>query len=171
MILKEDLFPVGELNKPHGLNGEMSFSFTTDVFDQVEAPFFVIEIQGILIPFYITSYRFKSETTGLIKFEGIDTEEKARELYACALYLPKKYIDQAETTDIGLEYFIGFTVIEGSKQIGIIKDIDDSTENALFIVDSLDGETLIPVVDEYITDIDHAEKIIYMELPDGLLEL
>ncbi len=171
MILKEDLFPIGQINKTHGLNGEMSFSFTTDVFDQAEAPFFVLEIQGIFVPFFISEYRFKSDTTGLLKLDGIDTEEKARDLYGNILYLPKKFLDQTEASEIGLEYFIGFNVQENGKSIGIITEIDDSTENALFILDSDGTDLLIPVVEEYIIDIDHDHKILTMNLPEGLLDL
>ncbi len=122
MINYDEIFPVGKLEKTHGLNGEISFNFTTDVFDTAEAPFFILEVQGILVPFYIESYRFKTDSTGLLKFEGIDTEEKARELWGHELYLPKTYIDQMDEKEIGLEYFVGFEIHDTSGIIGTITE-------------------------------------------------
>ena len=171
MINYDEIFPVGKLEKTHGLNGEISFNFTTDVFDTAEAPFFILEVQGILVPFYIESYRFKTDSTGLLKFEGIDTEEKARELWGHELYLPKTYIDQMDEKEIGLEYFVGFEIHDTSGIIGTITEVDDSTGNALFIIGKADEDVLIPVVDEYITEINHEKRILHMQLPEGLLDL
>jgi len=78
MIKKEDIFPIGQINKPHGINGEMAFSFTSDVFDSEDVSYFIIERQGIFVPFFIEEYRFKSNETALVKFEGISSDEKAR---------------------------------------------------------------------------------------------
>jgi len=172
MILKENLFPIGQINKPHGINGEMSFTFTTDIFEREEIPFFILETEGIFVPFFIEEYRFKSETSGLIKFEDVDTELKARAFTGLTIYLPLKYIEKVEDEEIGLEYFTGFKLLDDKEnEIGVITDIDQTTENALFIIDNGNDELLIPVSEEYITSIDHDQKIIHVSLPEGLLEL
>ena len=49
--------------------------------------------------------------------------------------------------------------------------VDQSTANALFVVETESGEVLIPVAEEYITGIDHDRKIISLKLPEGLLDL
>ena len=51
--------------------------------------------------------------------------------------------------------------------IGEIDDVDDATENVLFVV----GDKLIPVVMDFIEDVDHSQRILYTRLPEGLLEL
>jgi len=33
MIKREEVYKIGLFNKPHGIHGELSFSFTDDVFD------------------------------------------------------------------------------------------------------------------------------------------
>ena len=49
-------------------------------------------------------------------------------------------------------------------------DIDDSTENVLFVVeDAEEREVLIPIAEEFIDGIDHDGQRIYMNLPIGLL--
>ena len=58
------------------------------------------------------------------------------------------------------------------KTIGEIVDIDDNTDNWLFIVERKNGEeVLIPAHEEFIAEIKQEEKIMVMDLPIGLLEL
>ena len=60
----------------------------------------------------------------------------------------------------------------GRGELGRIEAVDDSTMNVLFEVSGLSGEEyLIPASEEFIDDIDHKERKIYMSLPEGLLAL
>ena len=173
MILKEDVFPIGEIVKPHGVSGEMTFSFTTDIFDTEDIDFMIIEIQGIFVPFYIDEYRFKSGSTGMIKFEGVQSDEQARAFSGLTLYVQKKYLDKVEAEEIELDYFVGFSLIdEVSGEIGLISEVDQTTENTLLVIDRKDeDELLIPFGLDYILAVDHKKKIISVKLPEGLLDL
>ncbi|MFZ4725024.1 MAG: ribosome maturation factor RimM [Paludibacter sp.] len=172
MISKTEVFPIGQINKPHGVNGEMSFSFTTDVFDREEIPYFIFEIQGILVPFFLDDYRFKGSTTGLLKLDGVKTEEQAKVFYGLTIYLPKNYLEKVEDDEIEVDYFAGFSLIDSQKGLlGIISEVDQTTENVLFVIPTKDDELLIPAGEEYIQEIDHNKKIIYVTLPEGLLDL
>ena len=172
MILKSEVFPIGQVTKPHGVNGEMSFSFTSDVFDSEDVPYFIFELEGILVPFFLDEYRFKSNSTGLLKLDGISTDEQAREFAGLTIYLPKTYLDKVEDAEIELDYFAGFTLIDADKGVlGVISEVDQTTDNVLFVIPTDDDELLIPAGEEYITEIDHDKKIIYVNLPEGLLDL
>lgn len=172
MISKSEVFPIGQITKPHGVNGEMSFSFTSDIFDREEIPYFVFEIQGILVPFFLEEYRFKGSTTGLLKLDGVTNEEEARAFYGLTIYLPKKFLEKVEDTEIELDYFAGFSLIDAEKGlIGVISEVDQTTENVLFVIPTKDDELLIPAGEEYIEEIDHEKKLIYVRLPEGLLDL
>lgn len=170
MIKKEDVFAIGQTAKPHGINGEISFSFTTDIFDQEKCKFFIFEIDHIFVPFFITEYRFKSNSTGFVKFENINNEEDARELSNLTIYLPQKYAEEIENEVTDFRYFIGFEVIDkNGGSLGKITNINDDTANILF--ELADKDLLIPASEEYITDINHKKRIIYMTVPEGLLDL
>ena len=75
MIREEEVYKIGMLTKTHGVSGELSLSFTDDVFDRVDADYLVCKMDGILVPFFMEEYRFKNDTTALVKFADIDTEE------------------------------------------------------------------------------------------------
>ena len=78
MIRRDDVYKIGKLGKPHGVKGEITFAITDDVFDRVDAEYLVLDINGILVPFYMEEYRFKNDENVLVKFEDIDTQERAR---------------------------------------------------------------------------------------------
>jgi 16S rRNA processing protein RimM len=61
---------------------------------------------------------------------------------------------------------------DNGNEIGTISDIDDNTDNWLFIVQRPDGsEVMIPAHEEFIAKINQEEKTIVMDLPLGLLDL
>lgn len=172
MIRKEDVYQIGKLGKAHGLNGEINFQFTDDVWDRVESEYLICEVNGILVPFFMEEYRFRSESTALVKFEDLDSADAVQFLVNSEVYLEKKYQEELDEDEVSLNYFIGFTMIEGDKEIGTIIDIDDNTENWLFIVERPNGdEVMIPAHEEFISEIKQEEKVMVMDLPLGLLEL
>ena len=91
MIRADEVFKIGIINKPHGVKGEVSFTFTDGIFDRVEGcDYLILLLDGILVPFFIEGYRFRSDNAALVKFEGIDTAEKARGFINVGVYFTKK---------------------------------------------------------------------------------
>jgi 16S rRNA processing protein RimM len=72
-----------------------------------------------------------------------------------------------------IDYYVGYTIQQtDGTPLGTIDAVDDSTANILFCVVKPNGSDLIiPASDDYIVEIDDEQKIIKMELPEGLLEL
>lgn len=175
MITFEEVYKIGKITKPHGLKGEVSINFDDDIFDRVDCPYLICDIDGILVPFFIEEYRFKTDSSALVKFIDIDSAEQAQQLTGGTIYFENKYIEEGNQDEISLNYFVGFTIKDGDKEIGKICDIDDNTENWLFVVEckkkQSTTEILIPAHEEFITDIDHQKKIITMNLPLGLIDI
>ena len=169
MIREEEVYKIGRLGKTHGVKGEVSFLFDDDVFDRVDADYLVLMVDGILVPFFMEEYRFRSDTTAIVKFCDIDTQERARELTGCDVYFPRKLADSDEGNMSWAE-IVGYSIVDAStgRTVGKIASIDDSTINILFCLE--DG-TLIPASEELITDIDQEKRIITIDIPEGLLEL
>jgi len=85
---KEDCFQLGYISKTHGFKGEVIFlsnGKTSIKLNKLESVF--IEINGQLIPFFIESLKQATATSEIIKFCDIDTEEKARQLIKCNIYI------------------------------------------------------------------------------------
>lgn len=170
MIKKEDVYKIGRIGKAHGVKGEVSFNFDDDVFDRVEAEYLILEVDGILVPFFMEEYRFRSDNTALVKFEDIDTQERARELTNCDVFFPRHLAEDDEDEVLTYSFLVGFDIIDDStgKKVGTIASVDDSTLNILF---ELEDGRLIPASEELITDIDKENKTITIALPEGILDL
>lgn len=174
MIRQEDVYQIGRMGKAHGLKGEINFQFTDDVWDRADCDYIICQVDGILVPFFIEEYRFRSDSTAIMKLEDIDTLEATQMLVNSPVFIEKKYQEELDDDEVSLHYFIGFQMLDGDNgtPIGTITDIDDKTDNWLFIVTRPDGnEVLIPAHEEFIAEIRQEEKTMVMDLPIGLLEL
>lgn len=172
MIKKEDVYKIGVFNKPHGIHGELSFTFTDDIFDRVEAEYLICLLDGIFVPFFLEEYRFRSDSTALVKLEGVDTAERARMFTNVEVYFPTKHAEGAGTGELTWDFFVGFRIEEVKHgDLGEVTEVDTATINTLFVVDHQEEELLIPAQEEFIINIDQKHKVIIMELPEGLLAL
>jgi 16S rRNA processing protein RimM len=169
MIRQEEVYKIGRLGKAHGVKGEVSFQFDDDVFDRTDADYLILDIDGILVPFFMEEYRFRSDALALVKFCDVDTQERASELTGSNVYFPRALAEDEEGMP-SLASLIGFDLVEAKDgiRVGTIATIDDSTANLLF---ELEDGRLIPASDDLITDINIKERTIKMEIPEGLLEI
>ncbi len=173
MIREDEVYKIGVLTKTHGVSGELNLAFTDDVFDRAEAEYLVCRMDGIMVPFFMEEYRFRSNSTALVKFEGIDTEEQARRMVGVEVFFPKSLTGETREGDYTWSYFTGFTVVDATHgEVGRVEAVNDTTMNVLFEVAAPSGEEiLIPAGEELIDGIDHKNRKIYMSLPEGLLAL
>ena len=108
MIKKEEVYKIGLFNKPHGIHGELQFTFTDDIFDRVDCDYLICLLDGIFVPFFIEEYRFRSDSTALVKLEGVDSAERARMFTNIEVYFPVKHAEEAEDGELSWNFFIGF---------------------------------------------------------------
>ena len=173
MVTHESVFKIGIIGRIHGVKGEVAIHITDDVFDRVEADFLFVEVEGLLVPFFIEEYRFKSDSTVLMKFCDIDDADRASSLTGCNVYFPR---DLVEETDGELTWneMVGYTIIDSNTQqmVGEITHVDLTTINTLFEVNTTDGKSiLIPAANELVDDVDRKAHTITMRVPEGLVDL
>jgi 16S rRNA processing protein RimM len=189
MIKNEEVYKIGVFNKPHGVRGELSFTFTDDIFDRTDGEYLVCLLEGIFVPFFIEEYSFRSHDVAIVKLEGIDSIERARTFINIAVYYPVKYaMESVLKGELGeashlcpskgespLSVYVAFTGFEVKDTIcgilGKIRHVDISTANTLFVVENEKGELLIPACEEFIVKIDYESKQLLMNLPEGLADL
>ena len=150
MIKSSEVFGIGRFAKPHGLGGELVFIFTDEVFDRTQAPFWLLEIDGILVPFFVESYSFRSENSALVKLENIDNESEARFLADRQVIYHREYADgfAPEISEDRWDIYLGFE----------IRDVRNN-------------ELLIPATEDFIHTKDIERRILFMKLPEGLSDI
>ncbi len=177
MITQEEIVEIGQFVKPHGINGEITATFPDGFSDEEIREFSCIITceDGIFVPFFISSVRPKSAQSLLLSLDGVNTEMEARHFAGKTIYVKRDEIAEDEGYDgedgAYASDYIGYTITDDEQGvIGEITDIDDTTENYLFIVRRTDDtEVLIPIAQEYILNIDTEAKTISMSLPSGLI--
>ena len=168
MIKYEEVYKIGRLGKTHGVKGEITFQFDDDIFDRTDSDYLILEIDGILVPFFMEEYRFRSDSLALVKFCDIDTQQRASELTGCNVFFPRELAEEDDMPS--LSSLVGFDLVEADndKKVGTIASIDDSTANILF---ELEDGKLIPAIDDLIIRIDMQKRTITMQIPEGLLDI
>lgn len=174
MIQEDEVFRIGRFTKAHGVSGELVFSFTDDVFDRVEADYLVCRMDGILVPFFLDAYRFKSDTTALVQLEGVETEEQARRMVGAEVFFPLSLVPEPSADDeYTWTYFTGFRVEdENAGWLGTVEHVNDDTANVLFEIRRPDGtDLMVPAHESFITALDAKRRTLTVRLPEGLLAL
>ena len=174
MISESSVYEIGSITRTHGVRGEVAFLFTDDVWDRVEADYLFLRIDGLLVPFFLEEWRFRSDTVALLKFEGIGSANVAARLVGAAVYFPKELTpDEVAEDDITWRMFTGFQVWQkATSLLGTVTDVDDRTTNILlYITTPAGGELIIPAVEEFVISADHKARTLLVDIPDELLTL
>ncbi len=169
---KNDCFNLGYVSKVVGLKGDVVFQLDVDTpnnYKNLESV--LIQINNSLVPFFIKNISFKN-TTANVSLEGIDSIEKAKELVGTSLFLPLNFLPSLKEKEFYFHEVIGFQVEDKHYgTIGIVENILEYPQQAIFKIKQGTIEILIPAKKEFILKIDRANKKIELEAPEGLIDL
>ncbi len=177
MIRNDEVFKIGYIAKQRGLRGEVEMNFTDDCFDEGGAPYFVLDIDGILVPFFWEEYRFKNDEVAIVKFEDVDNGDQSKILVGRSVYYPKKHV--AEQNDDGSAVLSSYKALTGytvsdqrGDTVGTIVHVDDSSANTLLTIEQVDGEELmLPFHNDFLLDFNLQKRTLQLSIPDELLHL
>jgi len=170
---KQNCLAIGTIIKTHGIHGELVLEAKiSDLFKNIEESVF-LEIDGLLVPFFIEEIHPTSKERFRIKFDWIDSEPLAKKISNCPVYIPLKSITNSEIEfEENYDILIGFMVID--RKLGKIGTIDytiNSDDNPLMAISYKSREILIPIHPDLIKDVNTEEKTISIESPEGLIDL
>lgn len=164
MILSTDIFLIGNLVRTHGQNGEIQCHLNNDCWMDTQAPFIILSIDGIMVPFRMLEWREKGEDV-LWQLQYVNSESDARRLVGCSVYMLRSDMaDRVEDTSLTYQDLIGWTVVISGQERRIVQ-VDESTINTLAI---LDDESMVPLHEDLMEEVDEAAKRLVLNLPKGL---
>lgn len=176
MIRQEEVFYIGKISKCRGIRGEVELLFTDDAFDRGESDYLVIEMDGILVPYFWEEYSFKRQDTAIFKFEFVDTDAAARQLVGRRVFYPHRFMPESEA-DAPLRSWqglIGFTVSDQTGRVlGTVDSVDDSSQNLLLYLTAADdgSEMILPLHEDLVAGCSVRERTLSLCLPEGLLNI
>jgi 16S rRNA processing protein RimM len=170
----EDCHYLGYISKAIGFEGSLLTFFEAadpSSFKELETIFIMID--GKLVPFFIEDFSYHGRNKEIIiKFEDIDTSEKARQLCDHQMYLPKSVMPQNPENRRSFKDIPGFiALLEDHTQLGVVKEVLEYPGNPVFRIMKDQQEILVPANEDFIHSIDFKYKQIILTLPEGLLDL
>lgn len=169
---KEDYYYLGKITRKHGLAGNVVLKLDTDQpehYNKMEGIF--VEINGLLVPFFIDKQQWSKDDTKLISFKN-STEAMVEQLINRDVYLPLSTLPKLSGTKFYYHEVIGFTLFdENNVEFGKIQSVNDQTAQHYFMLDLNGKQVVVPIIKEWILEVNRDEKFIKMNLPEGLMEV
>ncbi len=170
---KKDFFILGKIAKCNRKTGELTLAFDTrEPASFYETKIIFIEIDGGLVPFFISNLRPKSRDNCLVVLEDFNTPEKAEKLVGNDVYLSNDQLGEISDDQFYANEIIGYEVIdEVHGAIGTIEQIIENTQQEILQIRFGKKEILIPLVDEIFDKINRRQKKLFINAPEGLIDL
>lgn len=170
---KKDCFYLGKIAKKFSFKGEVLIYLDTDepeVYENMESVF--VELNRNLVPFFIEKSQIHKGDFLRTKFEDIDSEQDADEIVGCEVYLPLTMLPKLEGNKFYYHEIEGFAVEDiRLGNIGKLIRVNESQIQPLFEIEFKEATILVPVIDNFIVEVNRQEKKLILNTPEGLVDL
>jgi 16S rRNA processing protein RimM len=167
-----EYFKTGKLVATYGLKGELVFKHSLGKKTSLKGleAIFIEAGKDNLLPYFIQQTRIKSDDEVWLKLEGIDTKEAARQLTPKEVWLEEADFKKlaAKSAPISL---LGFSLIHDGADLGPILEVIEQPHQVLCTIQYKGKEALIPINEAFLLKVDNKNRKVYVELPDGLLDI
>lgn len=172
VMKKDDCYFLGKITRKHGLQGNVIIKLDTDqpeLYNKLEGIF--VEINGLLVPFFIEKQQWGNDNSKIITFKNA-TEQLVEQSIGKNVFLPLSTLPKLSGNQFYYHEVIGFEIREeDGKSCGNIVEINDQTAQNYFILKLADKEVIIPIIQNWILEVNRNEKFIKMQLPEGLMDV
>lgn len=168
----DNYFYLGKIINPNGYKGKVNAYLDTDepgFYKNLTMVFLLSE--GLPVPYFIESIHIINNKA-TISFQDVYSLEKALLLTQKEIYLPIEELPPLSGNKFYYHEVVGFMVMDKEHgKLGIIDQVLEYPNQAVFQIISNGKEVLIPISDEIIKTVDKNKKLINIEAPDGLIEI
>jgi len=168
----EDYFRIGTVTKTRGLKGELQVYTDFDGLEDIKFTAVFLDVAGKLVPYFVASIKYPMPNTAYLNLEEVDHIDKAAMLVKKDLYLPNKLkpeTDEDEFTLMDLEGFMAIDETHG--ELGEITEVTEYPQQVIASVHYKNREVLFPLNTDFIKGIDIEGGEVYLDLPEGLLDV
>lgn len=169
---KEEVYYLGKITRSHGLKGNVVLMLDTDqpeMYERLDSIF--VEINGLLVPFFIDRQSWSRGDSKIISFKN-STQALVEQLLGKNVFLPLSTLPPLSGKQFYYHEVKGFQVMDADgRSYGEITEINDQTAQHLFMLNREGKDVIIPLIKDWIQEVDRDAKRITMNLPEGLLEV
>lgn len=113
----------------------------------------------------------QNHKTGLIlKLKGIENRNQSEELKGKLLFISSEHFVSKKGERIFLNEILGFQVFDGDRAVGEIVQFSSNGPQDLLVIEQNQKKYDIPFVEAFLVEIDFKNRIVKMNLPEGLLD-
>ena len=175
-MLLDETYHLGYLIKTHGLRGHLVAHFDVDdaaAYTKLKVVYLALAgAPTKLVAHEVEKVQPQANNRVLLKLRGIDRIEEAEPLRGAQLHLPLTELPALDDDQFYFHDVIGFTVVDETLgELGLVENFYELPQQDMLAMRYQGQEILIPVVDELVSHADMAKKQIYVNLPDGLLDI
>lgn len=160
---------IGQITKPHGVNGEMRVQPHTDLPERFTWLDMVYIGERDPQPHEVTGVRLHKNMV-LLKLAGFNNRNEAETLRGQLLQVPEHEALPLEDGEYFLFQLIGLLVVtDQGLELGELVEVIETGANHVFRVTGAGKEVLLPDIDDVILDIDFDNGRMTVHLLPGLL--
>lgn len=169
---KDEAFYIGYVTKTKGLKGEVQLYFEFENFDAIDFDVIFADMNGKMVPFFVSTYKLYPNSTGLFYFDDIDHIDKAQALVKKKMYLPLTQMPERDEDDFTYHDLKGFIATdEKLGELGEIIEVNEYPQQFVATVHYKNRDVLFPLNEDFIVEIDDEENLLHLDLPEGLLDV
>jgi 16S rRNA processing protein RimM len=165
------LIHLGFISKPFGFNGELIFAIRDgEAEDYQNIKFFFIELEGKPVPFFAEGLKMHKNDL-IVKLEDVGTEAEAKKLSGKKIFVEDSDLTVSEVEQ-DWNSLVGYEVIETAHgSLGLLQGIEEYPQQMIAHCLVNGKEVLFPLTEDFISEIDNEKKKLYLDLPEGLLDV
>ena len=168
----EEAFKIGYVTKTKGLKGELQIFFEFEDYEDLEFDVLFADMNGKLVPYFVASLKLYPNSTGLFFFDDIDHIDKAQPLVKKKIYLPLGKMPERDEDDFTYNDLKGYTVNDETHgELGEIIDVQEFPQQFVATVLYKEKEIMFPLNEDMIVEIDEETETLFVDLPEGLLDI
>ncbi|RFM29634.1 ribosome maturation factor RimM [Deminuibacter soli] len=162
---------IGKLVATFGVAGEVIVvhALGRTQFKDVEA-LFIEEKKGSYLPYFITAVKPKGTEELLFMLDGITSKEAAHKLLAKNVWLLQADFAKVVNKNSPIS-LLGYLVYNEGEPVGKVNEVIEQPHQTLLQVNLNGKEALLPLHDETLDRIDRDKFEVFLNLPEGLLDI
>lgn len=170
---RDDLFHLGTIVGTHGLRGDLKVRpLSDDSTSLATAREIVLRCADGSLQSVRPLRASLHKGVWLVRLEGRESIGAAQPLVGCEVLMHYRDLPAPATDEFYWHQLQGLKVIDRHLgELGVLTDLMSTAAHDIYVVQGPFGEVLIPVVAEFVLDIDPEAGWVRVELPEGLVQL
>lgn len=165
---------VGRVRDAHGLRGEIFVALKAKVADWLETlqVFRLITPANLEQEFLVMAAREHKDGL-IVTLNQVENRTQAEALRGSRVEIPAEYlVAEEEDESLFLGQFLGLEVSdERLGRLGLVVGLGSNGPQDLLVIETARGRFDVPLVEDFICELNLDKKYLKMDLPEGLIEV